>query len=235
MLNIPSPSPSFTVPLPVQQASPQLLPQPHAGSVSPQVRPTVRTDAVPPTPSTSTPTSAYFSAADSDASSPNTATHHEHPLHTLPTPISTAISPLSPLSPSPSATLGLGTLTTLSTSPSTAGSHPPSPKNPNKRLSFISYTDLLSSTPASTVPLSTLVLGSAIEPPPHLPSVIGLPQAQAHATGSSAGSLRDAAGALVVDPTSDLSNDVGGEWEREGLGRGLEERLESLMPVAGKA
>ena len=66
--------------------------------------------------------------------------------------------------------------------------------------------------------------------------MIGLPQAQAlQATGSSAGSLRDAAGALVADPTSDLLNDVGGEWEREGLGRGLEERLESLMPVAGKA
>lgn len=66
--------------------------------------------------------------------------------------------------------------------------------------------------------------------------MIGLPQAQAlQATGSSAASLRDAAGALVVDPTSDLSSDVGGEWEREGLGRGLEERLESLMAVAGRA
>ena len=27
----------------------------------------------------------------------------------------------------------------------------------------------------------------------------------------------------------DLVNDVGGEWEREGLGKGLEERLEALM------
>ena len=31
-------------------------------------------------------------------------------------------------------------------------------------------------------------------------------------------------------------DEVGGEWEREGLGRGLEERLEALMAVGpGKA
>ncbi|CAL1711200.1 unnamed protein product [Somion occarium] len=213
LLNIPSPSPSFTLPLPLQQ-----LPQPTGSTSLP--RPTVKTEAVPPTTTTSTPTSAYFSV-DSAESSPTTATHHEHPLHTLPAPLSpsSAVSPSSPTS-----------IATLST-----GSHPPSPKHSNKRLSFISYTDLLSSTPAETVPLSTLMLSSANEPPPHLPSVMGVPQAQAQASGSSAGSLHNAAGALVADPTSDILNDVGGEWEREGLGRGLEERLESLLPVTGKA
>jgi hypothetical protein len=30
-------------------------------------------------------------------------------------------------------------------------------------------------------------------------------------------------------------DDIGGEWEREGLGRGLEERLETLMVLDGKA
>jgi hypothetical protein len=31
-----------------------------------------------------------------------------------------------------------------------------------------------------------------------------------------------------------MLDDIGGEWEREGLGRGLEERLEALM-LDGKA
>ena len=30
------------------------------------------------------------------------------------------------------------------------------------------------------------------------------------------------------DTASQIVDDVGGEWEREGLGRGLEERLEAL-------
>lgn len=29
-----------------------------------------------------------------------------------------------------------------------------------------------------------------------------------------------------------LFDDVGGEWEREGFGKGLEERMEELMPVS---
>lgn len=37
------------------------------------------------------------------------------------------------------------------------------------------------------------------------------------------------------DPATGMVDDVGGEWEREGLGRGLEERLESLLVVSGKA
>ncbi|KAI0070010.1 hypothetical protein K474DRAFT_1680480 [Panus rudis PR-1116 ss-1] len=218
LLNIPSPSPSFTLPLPLQQQQQQQQqsqPTESVASSSPS-RPTVRTDA-PIGTNISTPTSAYFSVHSED-SSPTTATHHEHPLHSL---SPTAVP--SPTSPSASALTA-----------TTAGSHPPSPKHSNKRLSFISYTDLLSSTPAATVPLSSLVT-AANEPPPHLPSVIGLPQAQAMQSGSSAGSLHDAAGALVADPTSGILDDVGGEWEREGLGRGLEERLEALMPVTGKA
>ena len=115
------------------------------------------------------------------------------------------------------------------------GSHvPPSPKNPSKRLSFISYTDLLSSTPASTLPLSSLTLSAQVnDPPPHLPSVIGIPQAQAQGQASSAasihGSISAAAWVTERDPATDLVSDQGGEWEREGLGRGLEERLEALM------
>lgn len=40
----------------------------------------------------------------------------------------------------------------------------------------------------------------------------------------------------VKEPSGGASDEMGGEWEREGLGRGLEERLEALMHVGpGKA
>ncbi|KAH9914338.1 uncharacterized protein B0H18DRAFT_1087829 [Fomitopsis serialis] len=154
-----------------------------------------------------TPTSAYYSAAasavpsevNSEASSPTTATHHEHPLHSLPTSQPTTITIPAPFIP-----------------------HPPSPKAAAKRLSFLSYTDLLSSAPSSTLPLSSVLTNE----PPHLPSVIGLPQAL-YAASSSAGSVR-AASVMERDTASQVVDDVGGEWEREGLGRGLEERLEAL-------
>lgn len=174
----------------------------------------VRSTAQAVTPSTAqptatpTPTSAYYSLPDSGSetsSSPTTATHTEHPLHTL-----------QPVAPS-----------------NVFSSHPPSPNHTaNKRLSFISYADLLSSTPASTLPLSSLTYSAlASEPPPHIPSVIGIPQAQAqYAAGSAGGSVQGAG-------DRDLPGiiHVGGEWEREGLGRGLEERLEVLMTMPGKA
>lgn len=84
--------------------------------------------------------------------------------------------------------------------------------------------DLLSSTPASTLPLSSLTGASAADPP-HLPSVLGLPQAQ-YAASSAAGSVFGGGGAGAGG--DNMLDDVGGEWEREGLGRGLEERLEAL-------
>ena len=49
------------------------------------------------------------------------------------------------------------------------------------------------------------------------------------------GSSNGAAAADVKEPTGGVGDDVGGEWEREGLGRGLEERLEALMVGPGKA
>jgi hypothetical protein len=112
-------------------------------------------------------------------------------------------------------------------------SHPPSPHTATKRLSFISYTDLLTSTPSSTLPLSTLTTSATVaDPPPHLLSVLGIPQ---HGGGGSASAsprtsfygdrdVREGRDGLFID-------DGGGEWEREGLGQGLEERLESLMTI----
>ncbi|OSD07893.1 hypothetical protein PYCCODRAFT_1357874 [Trametes coccinea BRFM310] len=191
-----------------------------------QTSPSPQTVSIPQTTATPTPTTTYFSVSSSaaseaetssNASSPTTATHTEHPLHSLP---SQSSQPQQ--------------LTSI-TVPAPFPSHPPSPKASNKRLSFISYADLLSSTPASTLPLSSLTSSAVVtEPPPHLPAVIGLPQAQ-YAASSSGGSIHGNP-AYVLERDGALgADDVGGEWEREGLGKGLEERLEGLKAVPSKA
>ncbi|PIL27411.1 hypothetical protein GSI_10559 [Ganoderma sinense ZZ0214-1] len=191
-------------------------------STSP-VRPTVQISSSPPGPMstlpstvTPTPTSTHFSAvssaasdadADSNASSPTTAVHTENPLRSL-----------------PSQPQQLTSITV----PAPFPSHPPSPKNVTKRLSFISYMDLLSSTPASAIPLSSLTSSAVVsEPPPHIPSVMGLPQAH-YAASSSGGSIHGAPTFVLERDGAVGVDDVGGEWEREGLGKGLEERLEAL-------
>ncbi|KAF9806667.1 hypothetical protein IEO21_08604 [Rhodonia placenta] len=202
-------------------------------TASPPLRPTVHTvNATAPAPAhvhalgpPATPTSAYFSAASSSppsdassaSSSPTTATHTEHPLHTLSSPSTAASSPAA-------ATPATVTVPPPASPHTYAYAHPPSPAHTNKRLSFLSYMDLLSSTPASTLPLSSLTGASAADPP-HLPSVLGLPQAQ-YAASSAAGSVFGGGGAGAGG--DNMLDDVGGEWEREGLGRGLEERLEAL-------
>ncbi|KAI6039109.1 hypothetical protein EDC04DRAFT_2895670 [Pisolithus marmoratus] len=120
-------------------------------------------------------------------------------------------------------------------------SHPPSPTPPQKRLSFISYTDLLASTPAATIPLSSFTNCSVAEPPPHIPRVSGY-TGYAGCTGVGlSGPDRDVMTREGGRAGSDRSagerdsvmmlEDLGGEWAREGLGRGLEERLETLMSV----
>ncbi|KAF9030630.1 hypothetical protein BJ165DRAFT_933259 [Panaeolus papilionaceus] len=102
-----------------------------------------------------------------------TASSPSSPPHPLPSNISPPTthptSPTSPVSPTPNPIL----------LPTT--SHPPSPRKPSQtqnakanRLSFISYSDLLSSTPTSTQPLSSLTTSASISvEPPHLASVSG--------------------------------------------------------------
>ncbi|KAF6755516.1 hypothetical protein DFP72DRAFT_895959 [Ephemerocybe angulata] len=106
-------------------------------------------------------------------------------------------------------------------------SSPPSLSHgPTKRLSFMSYSDLLTSTPASTHTLSSLTTSaSTIEPPPHIPSVSGLNLVSSVASASP--SLRGFSTSPGKRDSVALLDNVGGEWEREGLGKSLEERLES--------
>ena len=176
--------------------------------------------------SIATPNSAYFSTVSDFSNEPSpTMTTSEHPPN-LPSPV---------LSPSYSITSPQSIISSPVIAP-TSLSHPPSPQLNKKRLSFMSYSDLLSSTPASTQPLSSLTTSaSSIEPPPHIPGVSGLNIANAVSHHLGSGSFHGSP--LVVGSLSHVGkrdsiamlDNVGGEWEREGHGRGLEERLEALV------
>jgi hypothetical protein len=207
-MNLPSPSPSLTLPLPAQHA------QATSQKFKVQTPPTGPNAEAVGTPSP-TPTTGYFGGSASQEASTDAQ----------PTPTTVA---------SPDLTVSVSQRSSPSVLPVSplALSHPPSPHTATKRLSFISYTDLLTSTPSSTLPLSTLTTSATIaDPPPHLLSVLGIPQ---HGGGSANASprtsfygdrdVREGRDGLFID-------DGGGEWEREGLGQGLEERLESLMTV----
>ena len=85
----------------------------------------------------------------------------------------------------------------------------------------MSYHDLLASTPLAAVPLNALINGT--DEPGHLPGVIGM---HSHGHGSSMGGLGAAEGE---------GGDIGGEFDREGLGKGLEERLEGVLNAEGRA
>ncbi|KAF8148083.1 hypothetical protein B0H34DRAFT_680002 [Crassisporium funariophilum] len=199
------------------------------------------------TPSIVTPTSAYFSttATVSGEASPTTTTR-EHPP-SLPSPgLSPTSYPSTSLTSPHSQSLVSSPISSPKTN-STTLSHPPSPVHvAKKRLSFMSYSDLLSSTPASTQPLSSLTTCVSMEPPPHIPSVSGLNIASAAYAQQQAGSAATSIRGFSLVPTGGLTHvgkrdsiamldNIGGEWEREGLGRGLEERLEALVlpPVMG--
>ncbi|KAL4063883.1 hypothetical protein V8B97DRAFT_2020629 [Scleroderma yunnanense] len=218
-------------------------------------------------PSISTPTSVYYSTVSSNDESPTTTTleHPSAPIPTqtsqsqshlqsspqtqlplapasiLPTNRTPITSILTPSSHAPAFTGSPYTApAALAGSPCTYPttlSHPPSPTPAQKRLSFISYTDLLASTPAATVPLSSLTNCSAADPPPHIPRVSGITQysCPSRERGSAGGAERGrgerSAGGADRDSVM-LLDDLGGEWAREGLGSGLEERLEALMAVS---
>ncbi|THH03631.1 hypothetical protein EW145_g6132 [Phellinidium pouzarii] len=208
---------------------------------------------------TSTPSSVGASTQYESASSSPKTTTLEYPPHPLPSssPVTPTVtnmfaahrtSPLPPSSPTRAAYGGL---------PSQLSSHPPSPSHAaHKRLSFISYNDMIASTPVSTLPLSSLTSPSSADPPPHIPSVSlsvgavgagpGAGSRSVSAAASMAGSVRNSmildnmpsfsSAADVKEPSGGVGDDLGGEWEREGLGRGLEERLETLMAIGpGKA
>ena len=234
LLSVPgSSSPSASIAFPMLSSSPTKEPQGRlaiqtsaAAPPPPAGTATMAKKAGKSSPSINTPTSTYYSTLSSAHSSPSTT------VEPLPLTTASPVQPVAQLQPAqqlqmPQAPLAISP--TYTGSPFTHPlniSHPPSPTHvASKRLSFMSYSDLLASTPASMVPLSSFTTCASSEPPPHIPGVAGFGN-----THSSAGSIhgRDRDSVALLD-------DVGGEWEREGLGKGLEERLEALMIVPGRA
>lgn len=237
LLSVPgSSSPSAPIALPLLSSSPTRegrltiqtsppIPSPPVGTA-----PTAK-KAGKASPSINTPTSAYYSTLSSVESSPSTTVEH------LPLPTASPVQSIAYLQPvqqpqtqiTSQAPFGISPSSTYSGSPFSHPlniSHPPSPTHTaSKRLSFMSYSDLLASTPTSMVPLSSFTTCASSEPPPHIPGVTGFANSHSNA-GSIHGRDRDSIALL---------DDMGGEWEREGLGRGLEERLEALMILPGRA
>ncbi|KAK7458124.1 hypothetical protein VKT23_010032 [Stygiomarasmius scandens] len=232
------------------------------------------------------PTSAYFSLASASGNSRQTSRAATPDVEDITDfsqqrlaaeLVATAATSISE-SPVATATISPSVPAAISLSPRLQPQSPPHPHaHPQlrqKRLSFLSYTDLLSSTPTSTLPLSSLTgaKGYSGEEPPHLllnsldainhsagsssaggsppysllisPLVLGAPgtgagvggaspsKSPAMGAGASPGPASRApsmrSGNRDRDSLIMLEDLVGGEWEREGLGRGLEERLERI-------
>ncbi|KAG8905600.1 hypothetical protein FRB99_008598 [Tulasnella sp. 403] len=110
----------------------------------------------------------------------------------------------------------------------------------NKRLSFISYNDLLNSTPVSSFPLSSVTTSAE---PPHQ---VDVQLRTTHRTRTSSrqstfnrspisdvfapSPLEEAMSEILAKTHShDTGLKAGGEWQREGFGTGLEERLEAAL------
>ncbi|KZT33826.1 hypothetical protein SISSUDRAFT_378483 [Sistotremastrum suecicum HHB10207 ss-3] len=145
--------------------------------------------------SSMTTTSGTLSAGGTAASSPRMSPTLLSPIvpdapPTSPNPLSLppSISSLSSLPPSslPSSSVASSPPTahpSLASEPSArspapanpgTGSTYPTPSTIHKRLSFLSYTDLLSSTPSTSIPLSSLVSPTSSDPPPHISALSGI-------------------------------------------------------------
>jgi hypothetical protein len=93
------------------------------------------------------------------------------------------------------------------------------PAKDKRRISFVSYNDLLLSVPTTVTSLNEITSGNLS--PDHLPGTVSptVPVTRSPAL---------AATATIPSSLSALAP-IEGEWSREGLGRGLEQRLESLI------
>lgn len=117
-----------------------------------------------------------------------------------------------------------GNLLTPTTS-NTAGS-----SKDKRRISFISYNDLLLGVPTSVASLGEIASGNLS--PDHLPGTLSpIPPVAANQGSNFVPSRSPVMSATSPQNRDSLSLQLEGEWSREGLGRGLEQRLEDLVVV----
>lgn len=135
-----------------------------------------------------------------------------------PTPATAASSATAAPSPPP-ASAHQGNLLTPTTSNTAA--------KEKRRISFISYNDLLLGVPTSVASLGEIASGNLS--PDHLPGTLSPPPASNPTrspilpAAASPKTNRDSVSLMPTMPQLE------GEWSREGLGRGLEQRLEDLV------
>lgn len=105
----------------------------------------------------------------------------------------------------------------------------PSKSQDKRRISFISYNDLLLSVPTTVTNLGEITSGNLS--PDHLPGTVSpsVPS-RSPAVSQSPVSL-----STLAPPSVPSSSVPEAEWSREGLGRGLEQRLEDLVAQDNKA
>ncbi|KAL7420167.1 hypothetical protein Q5752_005133 [Cryptotrichosporon argae] len=184
---------------------------------------------------------AAAAAAHGDAAGPASPTHSTHTPHRPPMATRASMGPQLPggwVREAPERDeAGLG-------DESPAPPHPiPAHLTPTKekrRISFISYNDLLLSVPTTVTSLGEIASGNLS--PDHLPGTVSPGAGVGVGVGAGAGATRlpiqsalgDAPGAIAAKPSWETAGRGGlgfaeGEWEREGLGRGLEQRLEDLV------
>ncbi|ORY20674.1 hypothetical protein BCR39DRAFT_555005 [Naematelia encephala] len=92
------------------------------------------------------------------------------------------------------------------------------PTKDKRRISFISYNDLLLSVPTTVTPLGDITSGNLS--PEHLPGTI---------SPNTRSPVLPSAGPADHKPRPAGLGLGEGEWSREGLGKGLEQRLEDLV------
>ena len=106
------------------------------------------------------------------------------------------------------------------------------PSKDKRRISFISYNDLLLSVPTSVTPLEDITSGTLS--PDHLPGTVS-PQVTMGrspvipSSSSPTAALSPLPSSVEHRPSIPRGLGLEGEWEREGLGKGLEQRLEDLV------
>ncbi|BEI92940.1 uncharacterized protein CcaverHIS019_0505680 [Cutaneotrichosporon cavernicola] len=99
------------------------------------------------------------------------------------------------------------------------------PTKEKRRVSFISYNDLLLSVPTAVTSLDDITTGN--HAPDHLPGTVS-PSVPSRSPVMAA-SPSCLSGPVVPDMLRPLGGSIlEGEWQREGLGKGLEQRLEDL-------
>lgn len=93
------------------------------------------------------------------------------------------------------------------------------PTKDKRRISFVSYNDILLSVPTTVTSLNEITSGNLS--PDHLPGTVSptVPVTRSPALANN----------TTIPTTLSSLSPIEGEWQREGLGRGLEQRLEDLI------